>query len=265
MPNFYNYQGLNPSALNGASAAGHWEDPADWPRTFYYVSAADGTQQGIHPPAPVYQSNQPAQPAMYYFAVSIPEFPSLPSPWLTSTQGNSSAPAGYYANGLYYGTAPPTATSGWPYTCYPLSNTPAASPFCATYGYSPYYTAPYQIPTATVAPWMQTSASAQAAAAVAANAALQQMPNAPAFFVGATTAEMQAQNTILAAHLAATQSQPTMLAPYKPGSSPQFWCKELDGSWTLREYADTLKGDFPPGHWERHGTSGYYYYVRHSS
>lgn len=112
---------------------------------------------------------------------------------------------------------------------------------------------------------MQASASAQAAAAVAANAALQQMPNAPAFFVGTTTAEMQAQNAILAAHLAATQSQPTMLAPYKPGSSPQFWCKELDGSWTLREYADTLKGDFPPGHWERHGTSGYYYYVRHSS
>lgn len=79
MPNFYSYQGLNPSALNSAGAAGHWEDPADWPRTFYYVSAADGTQQGIHPPAPVYQSNQPSQPAMYYFAVSIPELLPLDS------------------------------------------------------------------------------------------------------------------------------------------------------------------------------------------
>ncbi|KAJ9500139.1 hypothetical protein H2202_004530 [Exophiala xenobiotica] len=248
MPNYYNYQSLYPSSLNDPRNAGHWENPADWPRTFYYVSA-DGTQQGIHPPAPVYQSNQPAQQRMYYFA------------------GGSSAPAGYYMNGLYHGASAPAATSGWPYTCYPYSSTPAASSFCAAYGYSPYHTAPqsYSYPMTGMAPWMQTSAPAQAAAAVAANATLQQMPNAPAFFVGATSAEMQAQNAILAANLAAGQSQPTMLAPYKPGSSPQFWCKELDGSWTLREYNDTLKSDFPPGRWERHGTSGYYYYVRHSS
>ncbi len=263
MPNFYNYQSLYPSSLNDPRNAGHWENPADWPRTFYYVSA-DGTQQGIHPPAPVYQSNQSAQPGMYYLAVRLPttfQFRLTDS----SLQGTSSAPAGYYANGLYHGVSAPNATSGWPYTCYPFSSTPAASSFFAAYGYSPYYTAPQSFPMTGIAPWMQTSAPAQAAAAVAANATLQQMPNAPAFFVGATAAEMQAQNAILAANLTAGQSQPTMLAPYKPGSSPQFWCKELDGSWTLREYNDTLKSDFPPGRWERHGTSGYYYYVRHSS
>ncbi|KAI1615788.1 hypothetical protein EDD36DRAFT_196875 [Exophiala viscosa] len=181
------------------------------------VQFYEDRRTGIHPPAPVYQSNQPAQQAMYYF------------------QGSSSSPAGYYLNGLYYGTSPPTSY------------------------------APNSIPYASYAPWTQTAAPAQAAAAVAANAALAQMPNAPAYFVGSTSAEIQAQNAIYMAHMAASQSQPTMLAPYKPGSSPQFWCKELDGSWTLREYGDTMKGDFPAGHWERHQTSGYYYYVRHSS
>lgn len=69
MSNFYyTYQNPNPSALNHPSQ-GHWENPADWPRTFLYTSAHDGAQ-GIHPPAPVYQSTQPAQQALYYFAVS---------------------------------------------------------------------------------------------------------------------------------------------------------------------------------------------------
>ncbi len=66
---FYTYDPLNPSAVNTNPAAWHWENPADWPRTYLYVSNQGGTQ-GIHPPAPVYQSNQPAQQAMYYFQVT---------------------------------------------------------------------------------------------------------------------------------------------------------------------------------------------------
>jgi hypothetical protein len=92
------------------------------------------------------------------------------------------------------------------------------------------------------------------------------MPNAPAYFVGASSAEIQMQNAIWAAHLAAQpKPPPSQLAPYKPGSSPQFWCKELDGSWTLREYNDAMQGDLGPGRWEKHGTSGYYYYVKHAA
>lgn len=69
MAHFYTYQNPNPSALN-SSDSGHWENPADWPRTFLYVSAHQDTQ-GIHPPAPVYQSSpSSSQPAIYYFAVS---------------------------------------------------------------------------------------------------------------------------------------------------------------------------------------------------
>jgi len=55
---------------------------------------------------------------------------------------------------------------------------------------------------------------------------------------------------------------PTQLAPYKPANGQQFWCKELDGSWTLQSYTDILNGAVNPGRWEKHATSGYYYWVR---
>lgn len=55
---------------------------------------------------------------------------------------------------------------------------------------------------------------------------------------------------------------PNQLVPYKPGDSPQFWCKELDGSWTLREIMDFAKGDLSSGRWEMHPTSGYRYFVK---
>ena len=68
---FYTYQDPNPSTVNTDPATYHWEDPADWPRSFLYVPNHSGAQ-GIHPPAPVYQTNQPSQPAMYYFQVCLP-------------------------------------------------------------------------------------------------------------------------------------------------------------------------------------------------
>ncbi|EXJ60665.1 hypothetical protein A1O7_04818 [Cladophialophora yegresii CBS 114405] len=190
-------------------------------------------------------------------------------------KGSASAPAGYYVNGIYHGTSPPTASTGWPYTssgytCYTLPTASAPIiPSYSPYTYSPYATAAaatsYQVPFAAAPIWSQSPGPAQAAAAVAANAALAAMPNAPAYFVGATAAEIQTQNAILLANMQAAQQQPSQLVPFKPGQSPQFWCKELDGSWTLREYSDALKPDFPAGHWEKHATSGYHYYVRHAT
>jgi hypothetical protein len=83
---FYTYRDPIPSAVNIQPAAWHWEDPADWPRTFLYVSNP-GDFQGIHPPAPVYQSNQPAQSTMYYFQVSLHKTSRLPHPSDTSILG----------------------------------------------------------------------------------------------------------------------------------------------------------------------------------
>ncbi len=74
---------------------------------------------------------------------------------------------------------------------------------------------------------------------------------------------MQAQNAIIAAQFG-QQSFPNQLVPYKPGKTPQFWCKELDGSWTLRELSEFTAGDLSAGRWEVHPTSGYRYFVKHS-
>jgi hypothetical protein len=113
-------------------------------------------------------------------------------------------------------------------------------------------------------PMCPQSMTAQAAAAAAANAALAQNPSGPAYFVGGTPTDIQAQQAIIAAQMTMQMSQPapTSLAPYKPSDGQQFWCKELDGAWTLRTYSDIALGDVSPGHWERHAVSGYFFWVR---
>lgn len=176
-------------------------------------------------------------------------------------------------NGVWYPTqpaAPAAAGTGWPFTCYPLTTPPASTspPACNwVYGYSPCCTAspPFQVPPGT--PWTASGAAAQVAAVIAANTALAQQPNAPSYFVGTSAAEIQAQNAILQANLcnlAASQAQQkaTQVAPYKPGTGPQFWCKETDGSWTLRDQTDAAT--LGAGHWETHATSGYHYFVKHA-
>lgn len=90
-------------------------------------------------------------------------------------------------------------------------------------------------------------------------------------FVGATQADIDRQNAILAAAYGmqpvpnVAPGMPTQVVPYKPAATQQFWCKELDGSWTLREQREIMSGELNPGHWERHATSGYYYWVRHTA
>lgn len=211
-------------------------------------------------------------------------------------QGSTTSPAGYYLNGTYYGTTAPTAPAGWPYTSSPsyyyspVSTSPLtyynysqAYPYSAYsgYNYSQYSTAPQPFAFPAASPWATSpwapaapspwatspwaGAAAQAAAAVAANAAIAQLPSSPYYFVGSSAAEIQAQNAMIAAQWMAMgqpKPPPNQLVPYKPGNTPQFWCKELDGSWTLRELSDFTSGDLTAGRWEVHPTSGYHYFVR---
>jgi hypothetical protein len=101
---------------------------------------------------------------------------------------------------------------------------------------------------------------ASAAAAAAANATLAQQPSAPNYFVGPTRADVAFQNQMIARNTGA--EMPSQLAPYKPSPGQQFWCKETDGSWTLRAHAEIDMDEVAPGHWEKHATSGYFYWVR---
>ena len=94
-------------------------------------------------------------------------------------------------------------------------------------------------------------------------------PAAPFMFTGFNQAEINAQNSILAAHYGmtpmagVTAGMPSQVVPYKPAQAEQFWCRETNGDWILREQKDLHEGKILPGHWERHELTGYYYWIRH--
>lgn len=246
MPTYYNYGEHNASALNDPNA-GHWEDSTDWPRTFRYIPTYDGSQ-GYHPPAPVYQS-QPQKPTMYYYAHNVSDS-HLPITSLLSNrdhpakadleQSGNPQPTPYYSNG-HYCAAPQPSTSG--YYCHP-SYSPASTCTCNYDSYTPS-------PTCSAcknSSWSNYYYFPSGGPA-----------NQPTYYFGATKAEVDAQNATIAYNTGATV--PTQMAPYKPAAGQQFWCKELDGSYTLRTNSDILKGDLSPGHWEM-AKSGYHFWVR---
>lgn len=59
MPPYYTYQEPFPLTPQHPYTV-TWESPANWPKTYEYVSS-----QGIHPAGPVYQNNTPSQPGLW--------------------------------------------------------------------------------------------------------------------------------------------------------------------------------------------------------
>lgn len=77
---------------------------------------------------------------------------------------------------------------------------------------------------------------------------------------GPTVAQVNARNAAIAAAVGA--NRPHALIPYKPADGQQWWCRELDGSYTLRTTNDIME-NLQPGEWHR-SVSGYPYFVRHA-
>ena len=55
---------------------------------------------------------------------------------------------------------------------------------------------------------------------------------------------------------------PVQLVPQDASPDNQYWCRELDGTWTART-VDTIMNSLNPGQWA-YGPSGYPYWVRHA-
>ena len=55
-------------------------------------------------------------------------------------------------------------------------------------------------------------------------------------------------------------ARPHQFVPYKAEAEEQFWCRELDNSYTLHTMNDILN-NLQPGVWQT-GSSGYPYFVR---
>lgn len=77
-------------------------------------------------------------------------------------------------------------------------------------------------------------------------------------FYGATKAQVDAQNAAIADRTGGTK--PIQMVPYKPKAGQQFWCRELDGGYTLRTMRECME-DLQPGRWEK-SEAGYAYFIR---
>ena len=83
-------------------------------------------------------------------------------------------------------------------------------------------------------------------------------PAAEAYWYGSTKEEVDTQNhAIITANAAA---KPIQLVPYEPSPEQQFYCREHDGSYTLRTGRE-IGEDCQPGHWQ-YGDAGYPYFIR---
>ena len=109
--------------------------------------------------------------------------------------------------------------------------------------------------------WVPLAASAPAPVAVPIPASLPApAPQNPDLvcWIGSTRAEVDAKNAAIeAAHRPTLAPQ---LVPYKPDPAQQFWCRELNGVWSLRTCDDIMK-NAQPGDW-RDSKSGYPVFYR---
>lgn len=79
------------------------------------------------------------------------------------------------------------------------------------------------------------------------------------FWYGSTKDEVDAQNAAIAKANGATT--PVQLIPQGGTASSQYYCRELDGSYTLRTTAEIME-TLQPGHWQFANPGGYPYWVR---
>lgn len=84
------------------------------------------------------------------------------------------------------------------------------------------------------------------------------LPDGTTLFLGKTKEEVQYENEIIADRTGA--NKPIQMAPFKPHKGQQFWCRELDGTWTLRNLNETMDL-LQPGKWET-SASGHAVFIR---
>ncbi|MCJ1468807.1 hypothetical protein MMC07_007437 [Pseudocyphellaria aurata] len=79
------------------------------------------------------------------------------------------------------------------------------------------------------------------------------------FWYGSTKVEVDAQNAAIAQASGATK--PVQLIPQGGTPSSQYYCRELDGSYTLRTVTEIME-TLQPGHWQYANPGGYPYWIR---
>lgn len=88
-----------------------------------------------------------------------------------------------------------------------------------------------------------------------------QVPAGTVPWIGPTRAEVDAQNIAVARATGAMR--PQSMVPYRPAEGQQWWCREVDGSYTLRTTNDIME-NLQPGYWA-YSSSGYPYFIRQAA
>lgn len=83
-------------------------------------------------------------------------------------------------------------------------------------------------------------------------------PTKTNYWQGATASQISAQN--LATANATGVTNPVQLTPHGTSPEQQFYCRELEGSWTLRTTNDIM-ASCQPGRWQ-YAPGGYPYFER---
>lgn len=84
------------------------------------------------------------------------------------------------------------------------------------------------------------------------------LPDGTSLFLGKTREQVMWENQQIANNTGA--NEPVQMVPYKAAPGQQFWCRELDGSWTLRTVQETMS-ELQPGYWDK-GQSGHAIFIR---
>ena len=79
------------------------------------------------------------------------------------------------------------------------------------------------------------------------------------FWYGGTKAEIDAKEAAAAA--AAAAAKPVQLIPQITAAPQQYYCRELNGSYTLRSTNEIME-KLQPGYWTFANPGGYPYWVR---
>ncbi|MCJ1299204.1 hypothetical protein MMC08_001996 [Hypocenomyce scalaris] len=86
-----------------------------------------------------------------------------------------------------------------------------------------------------------------------------EQPSAHHVWYGRTKEQVDAENIAIAQKVGT--NKPVQLVPYNPSGEQQFWCRELDSSYTLRTSKDITE-NLQPGFWQYAQPGGYPYWYR---
>jgi hypothetical protein len=181
---------------------------------------------------------QPSHPTYIYYPSYPSSCSSSPDQHYYSLHQTAYAASPYTPMGYYY-SQPPTYYQTTQHQPYPTSTPHAPA------GY--YY--PSQVASGTHYPGYPYPAKASGPTT---------LPDGTSLFLGKTKEQVMWENQQIANNTGA--NDPVQMVPYKAAAGQQFWCRELDGSWTLRTVQETMV-ELQPGYWDK-GQSGHAVFIR---